>query len=318
MRIPFTDLDVSPLCLGSCGLGSELDIDASCELLDQYVGFGGNFLDTAHVYDFWIKDGLGKPEKTIGEWIRRSGFRPVVATKGGHPDAGQDYQRPPHFLALEVIEQDVIESLYRLGITTIDLYYLHRDDGVTDVSEIVDALNAQIDKGFIRYLGASNWSIERIAAANSYAANSGKVGFSVCQNQWSLAVPTWGIGADPTVRYVADEDIPPLHRMGLAVAPYSSTANGYFGSHGSKGPAFQSEANLARLVRAESHAVQLGVTPNQIALAWLFNQPLPVVPIIGTKNAEHLEDAMGATAIHLSPEQLRRLRDGEITPPSEQ
>lgn len=312
MRIPFTDLDVSAFCLGSCGLGSELDVDSTCKLLDKFVELGGNFLDTAHVYDFWVKDGLGKPEKAIGEWIKRSGFKPVVATKGGHPDAGHDYPRPPHFLAPELIEQDVIESLYRLGINTIDLYYLHRDDGTTDVSEIIDALNTEIDKGRIRYLGASNWSIERIAAANSYAATSGKVGFSVCQNQWSLAVPTWAIGSDPTVRYIADEDVPALHRMGLAVAPYSSTANGYFGSHALKGPAFQSEANLARLLRTESHAVHLGVTPNQIALAWLFNQPLPVIPIIGTKNVEHLEDAMGATAIHLAPEQMRWLREGDL------
>jgi len=311
MRIPFTDLDVSSFCLGSCGLGSELSVDDSCRLLDRFAELGGNFVDSAHVYDFWIKDGLGKPEKTIGEWIRRSGFRPTVATKGGHPHAGADYERPSDFLSPERISQDIIESLYRLGISTIDLYYLHRDDGVTDVSEILDVLNAEIDAGRIRYLGASNWSAERIAAANSYAASTGKVGFSVCQNQWSLAVPTWAIGVDPTVRYVAAEDVPHFQRMGIAIAPYSATATGYFGSNGEKGPSFQSEANWARLERARTHAEHLGVSPNQVALAWLLNQPLPVIPILGTKNFDHLEDAMNATAIHLAPEQLRWLRDGE-------
>jgi aryl-alcohol dehydrogenase-like predicted oxidoreductase len=88
-----------------------------------------------------------------------------------------------------VIASDIDDSLNRLGMDCIPLYYLHRDDGKTPCGEIIGALNRQIGRGRIRYLGASNWSVARIAEANAYAAQHGLQGFVASQIQGSLARP---------------------------------------------------------------------------------------------------------------------------------
>ncbi|RYG37678.1 aldo/keto reductase [bacterium] len=298
----------SSICLGSCGFGTDLPKEDCFRLLDRYVEWGGTVLDTAHCYDFWQEGGLGKPERIIGEWMRRSGASVAIATKGGHPDGGPAYPRPGDYLAPERISLDVSESLERLQAEAIDLYYLHRDDGKTPVSQILDALNAEIDARRIRSLGASNWSTERLTEANAYASRTGKTGFAVVQNQWSLGVPSWTVTEDPTVRYVLNAEIPELKSLGVTLFPYSATSNGFFGTGGKAGGAFQTVENRDRLARAESLAAELGVSANQISLAWLLNQPLPVVPIIGTKNVSHLEDAFAARNVTLSAGQLAWLR----------
>ncbi|RYG47343.1 aldo/keto reductase [bacterium] len=310
MESPVNPLPFAPstICLGSCGFGSDIPTEDCFRLLDRYVELGGNLLDTAHCYDFWRSGGLGKPERVIGEWIRRSGASVALATKGGHPDGGPAYPRPDDFLSAQRISLDVSESLERLGIETIDLYYLHRDDGKTSVGEIVDALNAEIEAGRIRSLGASNWSVERITEANAYAKENGKVGFAAVQNQWSLGVPSWTIADDPTLRYVVDSEVPAFQGLGVTLFPYSATSNGFFGTDGRAGDAFRTDANRDRLARVQTLASQLGVSPNQIALAWLLNQPLPVVPIIGTKSLAHLQDAFEAAEVPLSSDRLAWLR----------
>ncbi len=92
--------------------------------------------------------------------------------------------------------------------------------------------------------------------------------------------------------------------------PYSSTAQGFFATGGERGEAYRNPPSLARLERARSLAAELGATANQIALAWLRHQPFPLIPILGTANVEHLQDALGAIDIVLDPERVRWLRDG--------
>jgi aryl-alcohol dehydrogenase-like predicted oxidoreductase len=109
---------------------------------------------------------------------------------------------------------------------------------------------------------------------------------------------------------VADEDRTWYAAHTLAVIPYSSTSNGYFATGGERGRDYQNPRNEARLQRAQQLAAQLGRTPNQIALAYLMHQEFLVVPIIGTANQEHLQDALGAVRVSLTSEQVRWLREG--------
>jgi aryl-alcohol dehydrogenase-like predicted oxidoreductase len=303
---------VFPICCGVAELGTRVDRDASFRLLDAYVAAGGNFFDSAHCYGFWAPDGLGASERTLGAFLRERGIRDraVIATKGGHPDAGPGYCRPERFLAPEVIASDVQESLERLATNHIDLYYLHRDDGTTPVDEVLDALDGQVSGGRVRYLGASNWSVERVREANLWARKNGRPGFVALQNQWSLAVPTWQPTADPTVRYITPADARQLQEEELTLVPYSATANGYFATCGERGAAFRSPENEARLHRAQTLASRLAVTPNQIALAWLRAQPLTVVPAVGTVDVGHLQDALGSLKLDLSPAEAKWLSDG--------
>src|ERR1043166_5285513 len=155
-----TDLKVSSLCLGGGSLGTVIRGADMYRLYDQFREAGGNFFDTAHCYSFWLDGGDGASETALGECVRRRGdrVRVVIATKGGHPAVPPRYPRPEGYLAPEVIATDIQESLQRLGMDQIDLYYLHRDDPRVPVAEIIDMLNAEITRGRIRHLGASNWT----------------------------------------------------------------------------------------------------------------------------------------------------------------
>jgi aryl-alcohol dehydrogenase-like predicted oxidoreductase len=312
LPLPGTDLQVSELALGTAAFGTSLRGGDADRLLAQYLEAGGTFLDTAHCYAFWLEGGSGASERELGASLRRLGAwdRVVVATKGGHPAQGAAYPRPDDFLAPEVLASDVGESLERLGRDRIDLYYLHRDDGRTPVGEIIEALNGQIRQGRLRYLGASNWSVARIAEANSYARERGLQGFVVSQIQGSLAVPTWSTGPDPTTRRLGQEELEWHSGTGVPLVCYSATAGGYFSGAGKQNQLYDTPENAARRTRAHALAGEMGCTPTQIALAWLRAQPATVIPLFSTVNAEHLTEALGATQIRLSLEQSRWLRDG--------
>src|SRR4051794_1197909 len=135
--IPRTQLTVSSLCLGTGSFGTGVKGAEMERLYALFREAGGNFFDTAHCYAFWIEGGLGASERGLGECIRRFGDREavVIGTKGGHPDNGPSYRRSDRYLAPEVIAADVSDSLERLGVDTIDLYFLHRDDPRVPVGE---------------------------------------------------------------------------------------------------------------------------------------------------------------------------------------
>lgn len=315
--LPGTNLAVSTLCFGTADWGTGVPEDRAEELLTDYLDAGGSFLDTAHVYAFWKPGGLGASERTVGRLLERLGARGrvVVATKGGHPDNGPDYPRPADFLSASVLAADVAESLERLGVDTIDLYYLHRDDGRTPAGEIIERLNEHIRAGRVRYLGASNWSVARTSEANEYAARRGLQGFVASQVQWSLAVPQWTPTLDPTTRFVDEETAAfhgrtgdnAEHYTGLPVVAYSATASGYFAG---KGKAYETPENALRRGRANEVARQIGATPTQVAVAWLLHQPFPVFPAFSTSSREHLREILGAASLALTPEQVAFLRGG--------
>jgi aryl-alcohol dehydrogenase-like predicted oxidoreductase len=312
--IPGTDLAVHPICLGLGDFGTRVAGDDALRLLEGFLAAGGNFVDTAHCYSFWVPEGgLGASERQLGECLRRLGCRDqvVIATKGGHPDGGKDYPREDLYLSPVVVACDLDESFERLDIDAIDLYLLHRDDPRVPVGEVIEMLNREVASGDLRYLGASNWSTERIAAANEYAAAHDLRGFCVSQVHWSLAEPKWDIGPDPTMRHVTAADAAWHEASGLPVMAYSASAGGYFaGREGAEG-GYGTPTNAARRERARELAAELGATPTQVALAYLLGQPFPVYPIVGALDQAHLAEAMGAADIELDPEQVRWLRDGD-------
>jgi aryl-alcohol dehydrogenase-like predicted oxidoreductase len=234
----------------------------------------------------------------------------VIGTKGGHPAIEPGYSRPDAYLAPEVIAQDVDESLERLGFASVDLYYLHRDDTRVPVGEIVDTLHQEVDQGRIRHLGASNWSVERLEAANAYAQGKGRQGFIASQVQWSLATPTWKIGPDPTTRYVTEDDVRWHTRTRLPIVAYSATASGYFSDTPRNPGLYNDSANPGRAERARTFAAQRKATPTQIALAYLACQSVPTIPLFSTANLAHLAEALDSIALTLSPEELTWLREG--------
>jgi aryl-alcohol dehydrogenase-like predicted oxidoreductase len=213
-------------------------------------------------------------------------------------------------LSEQVIASDIEDSLDRLGIACIPLYYLHRDDGKTPVEQIIGTLNRQIARGRLRHVAASNWSVRRIAEANAYAERQNLHGFVVSQVQGSLAEPTWQPAADPTMRFVTQEEIAWNAVSGVPLVAYSATAGGYFAGRGHDTGLYATDANQARCRRAVELAARRGCTPTQIALAYLMCREPIVIPLFSTTNPAHLQEALGAAAVPLDPQEVRWLRDG--------
>ncbi|WP_395095240.1 aldo/keto reductase [Armatimonas sp.] len=294
-----------PLGYGAGSLGTALTGDAAIRHVALYLEAGGNVFDTAHVYACWQPGGVGASERELGHVLKQLGVleKAVIVTKGGHPAFGTEYPRPAHFLAPEVLQQDITESCERLGVERIPIYLLHRDDGITPVVEILEPLQ----DARLGAIGVSNWSVERIAEANAVAAAQGRKGFALSQIQGSLATPSWPITADPTTRYLTPTEI----AFGLPLMFYSATAGGYFA--GKPARLYDTPENAARKERAEQLAEKYGATATQIALAWLRSLPLPTLPLFGTTDEAHLREILGAASLTLTPDEAHWLTEGDTS-----
>lgn len=158
--IPNTDLNVSSYCYGVMFFGTRAKGDDAYRLYEQFVEAGGNLFDTAHGYACWMPDGDGRQRAHSGRLSAkvRQPQGHGYFNKGRADSDTPFYPRPDDTMTAEVIGSDISESLERLRIDYIDLYTLHRDDTRHTVGEIIEILNAEIRRGRIRYLGASNWT----------------------------------------------------------------------------------------------------------------------------------------------------------------
>ncbi len=306
--LPDSSLQVSEFCYGAGGLGSKTKGHEVDRILNSFRDAGGNFIDTAHCYAAWAPEGSGCSERAIAEYIRRNGGKDelIVATKGCHPGFGK-YERPDAYLSPEVLASDIDDSLERLNRETIDLYWLHRDDPRLTVDEIMDFVHEEIQKGRIRHIAASNWTSERLDAANTYADKKGIPGFVASQPQWSLA----HVDNPPaTTVFAGPEDIAWHTESKLPVIPWSPTARGFFAT-GKPDKQCDNPESLKRLERARKLADELDASPVQIALAWLRGHDFPVIPILGTSKPDHLQEAIASRNISLTPSQRDALTVGE-------
>ena len=311
VRIPNTALDVSSLCLGTGEFGSKLDRAASWALLDAFVAGGGTFIDTANIYGDWIPETKSSSEKTIGAWLTDRGNRDkmIIATKGAHPLlSSMNVSR----CTPEDIVHDIDQSLGHLQCDVIDLYWLHRDDPTRPTGEIIECLAGQVKAGKIHYYGCSNWRVERIAAANAYAAAHGLPGFVADQMLWNAAKLDVAAISDKTI--VAMEA--PLYRYhqetGLAAIPFSSQAHGLLHKlamgrsdaiRASHNVIYPSASNQRRAVAVQTLAQELNVSFTGVVLGYLQSQPFVTVPIIGAQSLSHLQDSMAGDGVWLDEEQ---------------
>ena len=223
-----TDLNVSPICLGTVNYDTSLLSKAdSKRQLSQFLDLGGNFVDTAHVYGVWEPGGTSRSEATIGEWIRETKRRDalILATKGAHPEWGK--MSIPRVRPKD-IEADLEESLRLLGTDYIDLYFLHRDDPDVPVADIVDCLDRARESGKIRWYGCSNWKLARIRKAADYAKKKGSPGFVVNQLMMSLADINFHMLPDKTFVLMDGETADYHAEAGLNAMAYMSIAKAYF------------------------------------------------------------------------------------------
>ncbi len=282
-------------------------------MLDTYFELGGNTFDNAYVY------GNGLSETLLGQWLSIRGVRKdcVLIGKGAHT---------PHNFP-QFISPQLSKSLDRLRTDQVDVYFLHRDNLDVPVGEFVDALNDELDQGRIRAFGGSNWTLQRLQAANDYALANNKRGFSVLSNNFSLAhmnTPVW-----PGVEACSSEEFRRyLQQQQITLMPWSSQARGFFTPWGSRilsqDPGqkritagtftdpdgdellrvWASPENIERRRRAEQLADTYDVELINIALAYVFSQPFPAFPLIGPRNITELRSCWAALSIELSPAEV--------------
>lgn len=267
--------------------------------LDAFIAIGGNSIDSAFIYCG------GQSEEVIGRYMKERGNREqmVILTKGAHHN-----HNGPRVNA-EAIREELAISLKRLQTDYIDLYALHRDDPNIPVSVIIDALNEHVKSGAVRAIGVSNWSWQRIQAANEYAEANGLAGFTFSSPNLSLAKPNepfW------TGCVSADEETCAWHEESqLPLLSWSSQARGFFTGrftpevrdNADLVRVFYNDANWERLERARQLAEKKQVSAIQIALAYVINQPFPTCAIIGAQSIEELKSCDEGSLIQLTKEE---------------
>jgi len=304
-RLGSTDLDVFPLCLGGNVFGWTIDEQRSFAVLDAYVEAGGNFIDTADIYGRRGSGGLGESERIIGRWIAARGKREqlVVASK-----LGMSPERPG--LSAATVRACAEESLERLGIETIDLYYAHRDDPNTPLEETLGAFDELIQAGKIRHAAASNYDAARLQEALRIGAGAGMASYVALQPHYNLLERGEYEG----------ELAPVCARDGLACVPYYGLARGFLtGKYRRDGAAIDSpraagvresyfnERGFAVLDALDEVAAAHETTLAAVSLAWLGAQPTVLAPIASATSTEQLRDLLAAPTLALSAEELARL-----------
>jgi aryl-alcohol dehydrogenase-like predicted oxidoreductase len=296
-------IQVSALGLGCMGMSfayGPANDEESMQVLHRYLELGGNFLDTAEIY------GPFKNEELLGRFLREvPREKVVVATKFGFrisPDGTRGVDSSP-----QNVRRACDASLGRLGIETIDLFYQHRVDPNVPIEDTVGAMAELVSAGKVRTLGLSEAgpeTLRRAAKVHPIAALQSEYSL------WTRDVETNGVLAT-------------CRELGITFVPYSPLGRGFLTGtiqnlndldstdwRRTNYPRFQEEAmqaNLKLAAAVKNLASEKGITPAQLALAWVLAQGQDVVPIPGTKRVRYLEDNMGAINVHLTAAELKNI-----------
>jgi len=301
----------SKIVLGTCYFGTRISEKDCFEMMDYYASHGGNVIDTAFSYADWLPDGDQASERTIGKWLKSSGANGmVISTKAGltkRLDSGCAAN-----ISFEQLNTEINKSLDALGISSLDVWLLHRDDENIPVDEMVDMCNEFAKEGKTKLLGVSNWRPERVAAANEWANKNGRIPFAVSQILWSAAQITKEDWGDPQLG-VMDADARKYYSESkMPVMAFSALAKGFFSKgfesiDNLNGPAkerFLTPRNIERLETMRRICRENGVSPSAACLAYVTSNPIQGVALAGPTKPYQLVDAMSAPDFVMSPDDI--------------
>jgi aryl-alcohol dehydrogenase-like predicted oxidoreductase len=306
------------IVLGAMYLGTRVTEATSRALLDRFVDQGGAWIDTANCYSFWADpSGMGgQSESVIGRWlVDRPGRRDRVkiSTKvRQQPTVPGRWPESAEGLSAPVIRDAVQNSLTRLGTDHIDLYWAHAEDRTVPLADTVAAFGELINAGLVVRLGASNhraWAMER---ARQLARERGVAGYTALQLRYSYVQPRPAAPLPDAGHQLATAESLDYvrHENDVALWAYTSLMNGsYTRSERPFPEVYEHPGNARRLAVLGQVAGELGVTRNQVVLAWLLGGDPAISPIVGVSTAEQIDEALAARNLGLSDEQRRRLDD---------
>lgn len=299
-------LAIQPLALGGNVFGWNVDEPTSFAVLDAFVDAGLNLIDTADVYSAWAPGNRGGESETIiGNWIAHSGKRDqvVIATKVAKWATHKG-------LSPATIQAAAEDSLRRLQIETIDLYFAHEDDPSIPLADTLGAFARLIEQGKVRAIGASNYSAARLAEALSVSEKFGLPRYEVVQPEYNLVA-----------RKPYESELEPLMREhSIGVISYYALASGFLSGKyrnaedlgksatraGSVGK-YLNGHGLRVLAALDDVAHRHVATAAQIALAWLMARPGVTAPIASATSVAQVKDLAGAVKLTLSSADIERL-----------
>ena len=299
-------LQVSELCLGTMNFGPRTPASESFEILNEAVGAGINFIDTANQYGGEL--GVGATEKILGRWFAEDKSRRdqvVLATKVHEPMSGRVNDRG---LSARHIQMACDASLKRLGVDHIDLYQMHHIDRSAPIEEIWQAMERLVTQGKITYVGSSNFPGWAIARANEKANARHQLGLVSEQSLFNLIE-----------RRVELEVMPACREYGLGLIPWSPLAGGLLANSdekqdekgvGRRGSVDMIKAMTQRSEQLRQYRVlcqKLGESPSAIALSWLLHQPCVSATIVGPANVDQLKSVLHVPQIRLDVSTLKQL-----------
>ena len=302
ITIPESDLVVHPLCLGSNIFGGNTTEAESHLVMDAYRSHGGNFIDTADMYNQWVEGHVGgESESVIGSWMKSRGNRAdmVIATKVSKMDRRPGLSAKNIFAACE-------ESLDRLQTDYIDLYYSHSDDETVSLEETLGAYAQLIAEGKVRYIAASNFTPARVRESIKFSDDNNLPSYIAVQDLYNLVDRT--TYESEMAATVAD--------LGISNIPFYGIARGFLTGKYRPGvtevdsmrPAalvYTTDKNYAVLSAmdeiAQAHNAPLGA----IALGWLRAQPTVSAPIASARTVRQLEEII--QVVELTGEEVATL-----------
>lgn len=303
IKIGTSDIEIFPLNFGGNVFGWTADRDASFAILDAFHAGGGNFIDTADSYSAWIPGHVGGESETIiGEWLAsRKPTGITIATKvGQHPEyRGQK---------AENVRSAAEASLKRLGIDTIDIYYIHEDDSSTLLEETVAAHGQLVKDGLVRYTALSNFTSDRIREWFRVADQLGVDTPIALQPKYNL------LAREP---YESDLE-PVVNELGFGVLPYSSLASGFLtgkyrnqqdienGSSPRAGglSSYATDGGFALLDTLEEIGNAHGASVTSVALAALRSRPSITAPIASASRVEQVGDLLASATLELDDDEI--------------
>lgn len=310
-----TEMTQPGIVLGAMYFGTRLSEAASMALLDRFVDQGGTWIDTANCYSFWADpSGVGgQSERVIGRWLadqpgRRE--RVAISTKvRQQPTVPGRWPESAEGLSAPVIRDAIQQSLSRLRTDRVDVYWAHAEDRAAPLEDTVAAFGDLVRAGLVVRLGASNhraWAMER---ARQLARARGVAGYTALQLRYSYVQPR----PDAPLRegghqLASPESLDYVRHEKLWLWAYTSLLNGSYTRPDRPLPEIYEHAGTARRLAVLGEvAGELGVTRNQVVLAWLLGGDPAISPIVGVSTAAQLDEAMAARRLRLSDDQRRRL-----------
>jgi aryl-alcohol dehydrogenase-like predicted oxidoreductase len=306
-RLGRTSLQIAPLVFGGNVFGWTADKPRSFELLDRFLGAGFNAIDTADVYSAWAPGNKGGESETIiGEWMKARGNRDrvVVITKVGSP-MGPGKKG----LSAKYIEEAAEASLKRLGVEAIDLYLSHWPDSETPYEETLAGYRKLLDKGKVRFIGASNLNAEQLGAALAVAKRNDLPRYEVLQPEYNLY--DRGSFDGPLRELCLDKEVGVITYFSLAKGflsgKYRSEADLGQSPRGGGVKAYLNDRGRRILTALDEVSRRLSAKPAEVALAWLMARRGVTAPIASATTLDQLESLVKAGSLSLPATDVKAL-----------